>query len=248
MSTPKTEMKITISSDTPHYAHIVTTEGMSSSEKTISFDSLTAVLGAHAKRSTPMLPNNLLRLKEDKRTTLYMVQAPARKRTVEYRIGTNPHTYDIMTPNLVYVAQVEVNPGDGRVKFGDGKLFATLKPVVTGLEETYFAPFGNIYRNEGTDTRDRICWGNDASLGTTLKMVDLHISRFFLAPFNSDLDDKRFQSHEVGEFKIFKTNHLYAQMDTMFKDGSTEEEVLEYLNRHLMKQGDETVNSYFDSI
>lgn len=247
-NTSASQMTITISSDTPHYATIMTKEGLSSSEKTISFDALTNILGAHSKRSTPLLPNNLLRMKEDKQSARYMVQVPARKRKIEYRTGATINEYDIMTPNLVYVAKADHDGNPAKVTFGDGQLFATVVPVVTGFEETYHAPFGNIYKNPESHNRDRICWGLGANLGTSLKMIDMHMAIFFQAVFNTDLDDNRFVSHEIEGARIFKTNHLFVQMDKMFQDGASEQEVLAYLHKHMLKQSSATVNSYFDSI
>jgi len=248
-TTPKSELTITLSSDTPYYAHIKSKEGLSSSEKTVSFDALTSVLGAHAKRSTPLLPNNLLRMKDDKKTTRYMVQTPAKKRNVIYKINGTDHHYEIMTPTLVYIAHVENIAGAERVKFHEGQLFATNTPVLTGLERTYHAPFGNIWKNASCYNSDKICWGENASLGTTLKMSDLHVDRFFLAAFNTDLDTGRFEEHSIEDFKLFKTNHLYAQMDKMFKEGATEQQVLDYLHQHMSPQADgETVNTYFERI
>lgn len=238
---------ITLDTENPAYAEVQTIQRLARSTKTISVESLTDVLGKHATRTSPMLPNQLLRYKERSKDNIYMTQVPAHRRTVKYIISGTTTEYDIMVPNIVLLTRFERVPGSNNVRFLNSFMIATKYPVMTGLEDAYYAPFGNIYGRGDTDSRNHeICWGSDATLGTSLKMIDMHPDIFFRAAFNTDLDSNRFLDHTIEDFNIFKTNHLYQKMNSLFQSGKTEEEVLEYLHTYMKPIPSMNVNQQFE--
>lgn len=245
----KEQIIITLDNDTPAYAKVDTVLEKSRSTKTISVEALTQVLGKHATRTSPILPNRLVRFKERASDNVFMTQVPSHRRTVNYVISDKTHTYDIMVPNLVLFTRFERVPGTEQVRFLNSMMIATKQPVMSGLEDAFLAPFGNIYNRSNSHSRNHeICWGSSARLGSSAKMIDMHVDIFFLAAFNTDLDTDRFNDHMVNDFRVFKTNHLYDQMNRMFKDGSTEEEVLTYLHTHMKSEENTNVNTIFELV
>lgn len=238
---------ITLDTETPAYAQVETSQGQARSSKIISVESLTDVLGKHATRTSPMLPNNLLRYKERSKDIVFMTQIPAQRRLVKYSVSDSVTEYNIMTPNLVLFTRFERIDGTENVRYLTSHMVATKSSVLAGIESVYFAPFGNIYIRSDEDSRNHeICWGSDVHLGSTLKMIDIHPDIFFRAIFNTDLDSDRFNEHTIEDFRIFKTNHIYKQMHNMFENGSSEEEVLAYLHEHLKPVSELDVNQQFN--
>ena len=114
-------------------------------------------------------------------------------------------------------------------------------PIYSGKEPIYRAPFSNVY-DDG-----RICWGHNAVQIPQLKAIQGLSTLFFGAPFNTDLDENRFnrfnRSYVDGTASL--SLHLQMEMNAMLKDPEkTPDDALAFVNS-VMRKSSGNIESKF---
>ena len=142
--------------------------------------------------------------------------------------------FDSVTPILVWVIEFERNSTHPAVR-----LFAMKEPPVIGLEKVYRAPFGNIYG----DT-NYVCWGNENIYVPTLQSIHGISFTFFNDFENLDLVYNRIKHYtRENGFDADKPVHLHKENHELFKQGKTEEEILERVHNVMIPWSLDTDNS-----
>lgn len=136
----------------------------------------------------------------------------------------HPRVFDIMVPPTVMIARKAKGTQNGSVKlFTNG-----LADFISEDQDIYRYPAPNIFP-EGT-----ICWGDhdsDVRIQDIKKIQGL-VPNFLSTDFNNDLAGGRINGNIV---------HFWEEMDNAFRDGKSEEEVLEMYESKLIRESS-TIN------
>lgn len=139
--------------------------------------------------------------------------------------------YEIMLPDAIIIASKAAD-----AKHWTVRLFSLgFNTLLTGREQLYEYPTPNIYSGAG-----RICWGDyDDEFDTSFEGIQPfqgYLPTFLSSSFNSDLSSGRIRSER-------SLINFWSQMDSMFKDGATNEEVYA-LYEDKFRRTDYTIDSF----
>lgn len=162
--------------------------------KGLSTDALGDAFNAHTSMRTPLLPGQWgTRFYAKKGNYEYFVMTVAPKqREVKWDDGDDEeyNNYTIETPPLCWFAKIQQN-GDS-YHLIESYLFALKNDLITMNDELFLAPFTNVYSSNG------ICWNGSISMNLPSPAAVLSLdAAFFNAPFNSDLDDGKFNARNA---------------------------------------------------
>lgn len=138
--------------------------------------------------------------------------------------------FDIMVPEAILIGTKANDASRWRV----GIFTLGFNTLLTGRETLYEYPAPNIYSGAG-----EICWGDDGFdfSFTKLQVFQSIVPSFFSSPFNYDLASGRLNDTSIVD--------MWQRMDEKFKEGATEEEVLQMYSGKF-RSTRRTVDSYFN--
>lgn len=148
-----------------------------------------------------------------------------------YREKIYPDTefYNVVLPDAFIIATKRKDRSSWSIRI----FTLGLNSLFTGHEKLYEYPTPNIYSGSG-----KVCWGNqefDNTFDNPL-VLQSYLPSLLSSPFNNDLSEGRL-IHSVDILNLWK------DMDTMIKEGCSDEEVLK-LYDGILRDSDYTVNSF----
>lgn len=196
--------------------------------KNTNIQAIQEVLTRGERMETPLLPFGwgVQKYTKINNREQYVIATPPARIKAKYDMrgetGSDRHEeYDIVTPAAIWIIHVEHNAATDARRYLHGVAFA-IKQQVLGLnDQLYKFPFSN-------SNETYLCWGTERDypiIGGS-KSIQTIPDRFFMNPFNSDLDGNRYSRFEdtVNGQRIVRERciHLLQHLDRETKAADAE--------------------------